>query len=156
MKVTFGDREWALDVNHVSYKHAMGVQSHTGMSIGDWLDQLDFVKTSEDGDILNPPAEWLKSMGALYWLMRAQNGETVAFADVDFDVQAFTVAYVRAVSEEISVLLEEQRAQQQGEGEPDPTPPSPTASPASRTSATPKTTTRTPRARQPKGAATAS
>lgn len=148
MKIEFEGQTWELDTTHISYKHAMGIQSHTGMSIADWLDATGLESEDEEGGegttIKNPGPQWLPAVGGLYWLMRQQNGKPVAFDDMDFDYTDFYGAYLNG----IVALLEQRKAERAAKAkaaEADPTRlPSPTASPESPTSATPMTTTPAP------------
>lgn len=140
MKITFEGRDWDLDTEHIRFQHAMGIQSWTGMSIAGWEDSLDF-ETDEQGNVKNPPPEWLKSIGALYWLMLAQNDVTTPIADVDFDLSGFLEAFMAALAAEI--------AQRKADAapEPDPTPPpSPAAAPPSPAPSTQTATTPMPAA----------
>jgi hypothetical protein len=143
VRVEFEGETWELDTTHISYKHAMGIQSHTGMPIADWLDATNLESDDEGKTIKNPGPQWLPAVGALYWLMRQQNGKPVAFADMDFDYTAFYAAYLKAIYAEIERLQAERDAKAAAKAaEADPTrPPSPTASPESPMSATPTTTT---------------
>lgn len=150
MKVEFEGRIWDLDTQGYSFAHAVKIQKFTGMSIGDWSDSLEF-KKDEAGKILNPPPEWLVSVGALYWLMLAQNGEDVPLGeDMHFDFQGFLGAYFTALGAELDRL--------KAQAEPDPTVPPPTipgppGDPGSTAPATPTATTPQP---VPEGAAIAS
>jgi hypothetical protein len=118
VRITFEGRDWELDTAHVRLQHAMTIQLYTGLSIGDWEDSLLF-KADKDGNIANPPAEWLKSIAALYWLMLAQNGEKVPIAEVDLDFSEFYVVFLKAIAAEI------ERSQAEAAAKPDPTSPLP-------------------------------
>jgi hypothetical protein len=135
--IAFAGRDWQLDVTHVTFRQALAIQAQTGLSIADWEDSLDF-KRNAAGEIANPPPGWLTSVGALYWLMLAQNGQETPPEAMDFDFTGFLQAYFEALAAEIERI---KAAQAKAEAEPDPTRPSPTASPASPTSGTPMTTT---------------
>lgn len=148
MKIELDGRAWDLDVQHISFRHALAVQKQTGMSVADWEDSLDF-KKDDAGKIRNPPPEWLVSVGALYWLMCAQNGEEPDPATMDFDFTGFLSAYFAALMAEVERL--------NAEAEPDPTVPPPTTlpppgDPGSPASAIPTATTLPPF--RPEGAAT--
>ena len=122
MKVELDGLTRDLDTAHVSFRHALAVQKQTGMSIADWEDSLDF-KKDDAGKIRNPPPEWLVSVGALYWLMLAQNGEEPDPDTMDFDFTGFLQAYFEALMAEVDRL--------KAEAEPDPTSPSPDGPPSS-------------------------
>lgn len=150
MKVEFEGRIWDLDTARYSFRQALAIQAQTGMSVGDWEDSLDF-KRDDAGKILNPPPEWLVSVGALYWLMLAQNGEEPDPATMEFDFTGFLSAYFAALMAEFDRL-------KAGAG-PDPTVPppmtlSPPGDPGWSAPATP--TAMIPPPHPPGGAATAS
>jgi hypothetical protein len=147
MKIEFAARTWDIDTAHISFRQGLAIQKQTGMSIADWEDSLDF-KKDDEGKIANPPMEWLVSVGALYWLMLAQNGEEADPDTMDFDWSAFLQAYFAALAAEIARLKAEAAPP------PDPTSPAP-AGPASPVPSTPTATTPPPPA-PPEGAATAS
>jgi hypothetical protein len=152
VKVSFEGREYGLDTGHMSFRHALEVQKQTGMSIGDWEDSLAFHKDPDDPEgkkWLNPPPEWLVSVGALYWLMLAQNGGAPDPDGLDFDWQEFLSAYFAALSAELDRLKAEAAP------EPDPTSPAAAPVPASTVPSTRTATTRTPRGSE-EGAATGS
>lgn len=140
MKIEFGGRDWDLDTAHVSFRQALAIQKQTGMSVADWEDSLDF-KEDDEGKVLNPPPEWLVSVGALYWLMLAQNGEDADPDTMEFDWTGFLQAYFTALAAEIARLKAAKAA------EPDPTQPSPTtpSPPGDRPSPGPATPTATTR-----------
>jgi len=147
VKIEFGGRTWDLDTAHISFRQALGVQKQTGMSIADWEDSLDF-KKDDAGKIRNPPPEWMVSVGALYWLMLAQNGEEADPDTMDFDWMGFLQAYFAALSAEFDRLNVTPPPPL------DPTSPAP-AGPASPIRSTRPATTRTPPV-PPEGAAIAS
>jgi len=152
MRIVFEGREWGLDMNSVRYQHAMVIQSYTGMSIGEWEDSIDVAEKLDaggkpTGKLVNPPPEWLKSVGALYWLMLAQNEVKTPIAEMDFDFPAFLVALMEGTQAE----LDRAKAEAAEAGQrPDPTPPgrSPTADRPSPAPATRRVTTRARPARQ--------
>lgn len=150
MKVEFEDRTWDVDTEHIGFRQALAIQKQTGMSIGDWEDSLDF-KRDDERKILNPPPEWVNSVGALYWLMLAQNGEEADPDTMDFDLYGFLQAYFAALMAELGRL--------KAQAEPDPTVPppmtlSPPGDPGWSAPATPTATIPPPP--PPGGAATAS
>jgi hypothetical protein len=154
LKIEFEGETRSLDIEHISYKHAMAIQRLTGMSIADWQDSLDF-KATPDGKIVNPPPEWLPSVAALYWLMHAQNGTELDWDDLDFDFAAFFAVFFTTYVADLDRRLEEAKARKAAN------PPRPrgrkAAGTASRTSATRRTTTRTLAPSPPEeGAATGS
>lgn len=119
MRIEFQGRTWELDPGHVKFQQAMVIQSYTGMSIGEWEDSIE-VKAQKDpvtGEerIVNPPPEWLLSLGALYWLMLAQNDVKTPIADIDFDFGEFMLALMEATAAELA------RANAQAASKPDPT-----------------------------------
>lgn len=141
MKVSFEGAEYELDTGHISFRHALEIQRQTGMSIGDWEDSLSFRKDPDDPDgkkFLNPPPEWMTSVGALYWLMIAQNGEPPDPSAMDFDWQEFLAAYFEALSAELDRLTAKP------EPEPDPTSPAAAGDQASSPRSTRTATTRRP------------
>lgn len=150
MKIEFGGRDWQLDTVNISFRHALAIQAQTGMSIADWEDSLDF-KKGDEGKILNPPPQWLKSVGALYWLMAAQNGEAPDPETMDFDYIGFLQAYFAALSAEIARL----KAAAPDPTRLSPTTPSPPPDPPSPGPPTPMATTPAPPV-PAEGAATAS
>ena len=143
MKIEFEDQVWDLDLTHVTYKQAYAIQLFTGMSIGEWEDSIE-VGEDEDGNPVNPPPEWVKSIGALYWLMRSQGGDKIAFDDMDFEFGPFLVAVMEGMAAELERVKAERR------DEPDPTSPprSRKAAPRSAARGSRTATTRRPRARQ--------
>lgn len=150
MKVEFEGLTRDVDTAHISFRQALAIQAQTGMSIGDWEDSLDF-KKDDAGKIRNPPPEWLVSVGALYWLMLAQNGEEADPGTMEFDFTGFLSAYFAALMAELDRL--------KAQAEPDPTAPSPMtlsppADPGWTAPATPTATIPQPPA--PEGAAIAS
>jgi hypothetical protein len=157
MIIDFEGREWELDMEHVRFQHAMVIQSWTGMSIGEWEDSID-VKERLDadgkptGELVNPPPEWLKSVGALYWLMLAQNEVRTPITDVDFDFPAFLVALMEATA---ARLERAKAAAEEAAGRPDPTSParSPKGDRPSRAPASRRVTTRARPARPADGPA---
>ena len=151
MKVAFEGRERELDPGRVTFRQALAIQKQTGMSLADWEDSLDF-KAGPDGKVINPPPEWLTSVGALYWLMCAQNGEEADPDRMDFDVTGFLQAYYAALGAEVARL--------KAQAPPDPTRPppmtlSPPGDPLPSAPATPTDTTPPPPVLQ-EGAAIAS
>lgn len=114
MIIRFEDRDWQFDLAHVRVQQAMVIQLYTGLSIGDWEDSLDF-EADEQGNIKNPPASWLKSIVALYWLMRSQNGVTEPIDSTDFEYALFLVAFAEGTAAELERLKAEAAAK------PDPT-----------------------------------
>lgn len=143
MKIELDGLVYDLDTAHISFRQALAIQKQTGMSIADWEDSLSFSKDDE-GKIRNPPPEWMTCVGALYWLMLAQNGEEADPETMDFDWTDFLQAYFAALSAEIARL----RAKAAPEPEPDPTSPAAAGAPASPTRSTRTGTTPKPRGRQ--------
>jgi hypothetical protein len=136
MKVHFEDRDWNLDLSDINLKPAIVIQSYMGMSINKWVDSLND-EADADGNIVKAAAdspEFLKSVGAVYWLMKAQNGAQCPIGDVDFPLGAFTQAMADAQA------AEEPEADGQPD-EPDPTtlpPPASEPSPESASIPTPQ------------------
>jgi hypothetical protein len=136
VNVEFEGRTWALDTARISFKHAMGIQSHTGMAIGDWQNTVTGMADDGQGGItVEMKPEWLPAIGALYWLMRMQDGSPVPFDDIDFEVTPFYNAFLNALSAEITKLLAEQKAKKAAAdadptGVPEPSPPDGPPSPA--------------------------
>lgn len=153
MIVDFEGRKRELDLAHVRFQHALVIQSYTGQSIDDWKSALELQVEERDGqtEALNFPPEWLKAVGALYWLWLAQNDEKTAIADLDFDFAAFYIAFVEGLAQEVIAAREQEKAD-----DPGPKPArSPKAAPASRARSTRTATTRTPRAPSKGGPSTA-
>lgn len=152
IRVDFEGRERGLDTTRIMFKDAMGIQSYTGVSIGDWQDGLEFpVEKGGDGEpdkVLNPPPEWLKYVAALYWLMLRQNGEVAVIGEVDFDPFGFYAAYVQALGRRVAELRAEKAEKAAA---PDPIQPglSPPGDQLSPALSSPTATTRKPRARRP-------
>lgn len=116
MIVTFEGRDWQADPSRLRLQQGYVIQAFTGMSVGDWQDSLDF-RTDQDGKLVNPPPEWLRSVAALYWLMCDQNGVQQPIADVDFEVEPFLAAYLQGLAAELERVRAEKAAR------PDPTSP---------------------------------
>jgi len=124
MLVDFEGRRWTLETARISYRHAMGIQSHTGMAIGDWQDTITgFADDGQGGVKVELKAAWLPAIGALYWLMRMQNGDPVPFDDLDFEVTPFYNAFLDGLGAEIQKLLDEAKAAKEAEAGPTPPPP---------------------------------
>lgn len=118
MRIDFEGRTWELDPSRVQFQQAMVIQSYTGMSIGEWEDSIEVrAEVGPDGKerVINPPPEWLKSVGALYWLMHAQAGDKIAISEMDFDFGAFMVALMVGTAREV------ERVRAEEAGKPDPT-----------------------------------
>lgn len=127
MKVRFEGRDWELGLSDIDLKPAIVIQGYMGMSINKWVDSLND-KADEDGGITWSAAdqpEYLKSLGALYWLMKQQNGVHYPIADTNFPVGAFSQAMAEAQAAEAAAQIEEYA---NSEPEPDPTSPPPPAS----------------------------
>jgi len=153
MIIVFEDAEWELDLTRVSYQQAMVIQLYTGMSIGEWEDSIDVKeKTDADGnptgELENPPPEWLKSVGSLYWLMRAQAGDKIPIAEMDFDFGGFVAALMEGLAAELERSRLEAAARADAAERPDPTPlsspPSPRGGRQSRAPASRRAGTRQP------------
>lgn len=140
MIVDFEGRRWTLETARIGYKHAMGIQSHTGMAIGDWQDTVTgFADDGQGGVKVELKAAWLPAIGALYWLMRMQNGDPVPFDDLDFEVTPFYNAFLDGLGAEIQKLLDQAKAAKEAEAGPTPPPaPSPPGAPPSMAPSPPK------------------
>jgi hypothetical protein len=128
VKITFEGREWELDTTRVSYQQAMVIQMYTGMSIGEWEDSIDVEEETDaegkpTGKLKNPPPEWLKSIGSLYWLMHAQAGDKIPIADMEFDFGGFMTALMAGMAAQL------EQAKAEAAAGPDPTLPSSPSSP---------------------------
>lgn len=139
MLVDFEGRRWTLETARISYKHAMGIQSHTGMAIGDWQNTITGMADDGQGGVkVEMKAEWLPAIGALYWLMRVQNGDPVPFDDLDFEVHPFYNAFLDGLGAEIQRLLDQAKAAKEAEAGPTlPPPPSPQGAPPSEVPSSP-------------------
>jgi hypothetical protein len=131
--VTFEDREWELDLNRYSYRQAMAIQLHTGMSISEYLDVLD-VDVDDDGNLQDPGRRWLECIGVMYWLMHQQGGDVFPLESMDFDFTGFLTAVGdaqrRAAADRKAALEpapDPTRPASQPAGPPSPEPASPTA-----------------------------
>lgn len=135
MRVHFEDRDWELDLSDIWLKPAIVIQSYMGMSINRWVESLND-EADADGVITKPAAdqpEFLKSIGALYWLMNQQNGVEFPIADVNIPLGAFTEAVAAAQAAEATQQLEDL-----ANSEPDPTtPPPPVSAPSPESASTP-------------------
>jgi hypothetical protein len=144
--IDFAGTRYELDTTHISFKHAMVVQSYTHLGIDAWLESTGFEVDVDGKTVKNPPPEWLTSIGALYWLMLAQNDVKEPIADMDFDVQDFYQAYIKAAVAELERALAETQAEA---GPTVPSPPSPPSLPAAPPSPGPPTRTATTPRRRP-------
>lgn len=104
MKIEYDGATYEFDQEDITYKQAMTVQLHTGMSIAEWQDTLDIDEIEDpetrEKKLANPGPEWLKSIGCLYWVVMAQNGVTEPIADVDFKLAKFLTAFGEASTAE--------------------------------------------------------
>lgn len=119
MRIEFESRVWDLDPTHIQFQQAMVIQSFTGMSIGEWEDSIEVTAEKDpvtgEERVINPPPEWLKSIGALYWLMHAQAGEKIPISEMDFDFGDFMLALMAGTAREL------ERVQAEAASKPDPT-----------------------------------
>jgi hypothetical protein len=107
MKFEYDGRTRELDVRDPLMSHALEIQEFTGLSLAAWERSL------LDAD----SAGWIKSLRAAYWLMLAQNGDSVKIGDTpDFRPVSFADALVDAWTAEAKAAAAEA-------GEPDPTKP---------------------------------
>jgi hypothetical protein len=145
--IDYAGTRYELDTSHISFKHAMVVQSYTGLGIDAWLESTGFEVDAETQTVKNPPPEWLKAIGAMYWLMLAQNDVKAAIAEIDFDVQDFYQAYLTGAMADLERALAEAKAAEAADPT-KPSQPSPPDDPPSTGPSTPTGTTPTPRARR--------
>lgn len=116
MKIDYDGQVYDLDIEAITLKQAMVIQSYTGMSVMTLFDQ---VGKDEDSP------EQLKAIAALYWLMCNQAGEQFPIADMDFPLLKFLQALLAGLTAETPAA-----AEGEGEGEAGPTVPGEAPSPS--------------------------
>jgi len=142
MLVRFEGRDWDLDLTDINLKPAMVIQGYTGLTVQGFVDSItDEIGPELDGDgkpVLGGDGEpklvvlvaaadkpgFLKSLAAVYWLMKAQNGVQCPIADVDFPIGAFSAAVGEAFEAENAA------AEPDPVPVPDPTRPAPASGPS--------------------------
>jgi len=119
MLVHFEGRDWELDLSDINLKPAMVIQGYTGLSVQGFVDSLAD-EIDGDGNVVAAAADkpgFLRSFGALYWLMKQQNDVHCPIGDVDFPLGKFSAAISDAMDREAAELADVP------EPEPDPTRP---------------------------------
>ena len=90
MKVDFQGRTWQLETADVDMEQGLAVTGYTGLTLVAW-----------EKSLLDPDSmAWLKSMRCLYWLMLAQNGESVQLATANFAPLTLWSAFAEAAAAE--------------------------------------------------------
>ena len=115
MKIDFEGRTWAYDDDGITVQQAEVIEQETGGTVAEWAQSRAGLGS--------------KTYRILYWLMCAQNGDTVQLADVNFRLLPFVSAFTAALRAE---------AAQEAQAEPDPTVPPPTTPEGSQPPAGPR------------------
>jgi hypothetical protein len=112
VKIDYDGEVYDLDLEAITLKQAMVIQSYTGMSV---MKLFERVAADEDSP------EQMKAIAALYWLMMNQAGRQFPIAETDFPLLKFLQALLAG-------MVTEAPAQADAEAEPGPTGPSPAPS----------------------------
>jgi len=102
VKIEFEGRAWQFEMDEITVRQGESIAAYTGLSLSAWYRSL------LDPDSLS----WMKSMQCLYWLIREQNGESIALESADFAPLKLMAAFNDAAAAEVA-----------SEAEPDPTRP---------------------------------
>lgn len=109
MKIDFEGRTWSYDDDEITVQQAEVIEQETEGSVADWAQSRAGLGS--------------KTYRILYWLMCAQNGESVQLDEVNFRLLPFVTAFTTALRAETA---------QEAAPEVDPTGQSPTQDDASR------------------------
>lgn len=96
MKINFEDQEWTLDLNDITVAQAKVIKVHRGLTLK---------ALSQGLDDLDPDA-----LVAVYWLMKAQSGQTSNIDQVDFRAIKFALAVGEAANAEAKADAEAAKA----------------------------------------------
>lgn len=135
MKIEYGGRVWEFDLEDMTVAQCEGVEKYVGKGLGEWSNQL--------------AAGSVKSVVALWWVLRRQSGEDpgpVSQPGDDFRPVKLLAAFNAAMEAEAAALAAEQaeaeakaEAEAARAAEADPTlpPPAPSSPASAGTTTTP-------------------